>query len=149
MRKVAVFMLVALALGAAGWWVIAKQKSQKATVSTSSQGSATHEQTTNSSSSTGSAPASNQQTAETDTVSIANYAYAPAAIKIKKGTKVTWTNKDGVGHTVTSDNDSKEVFDSPLLEKDQTFSYTFNQAGTFHYHCQPHPYMKGSVEVVE
>ncbi len=149
MKKVAVILIVVLIVGAAGWWVILKQKAQNPTKGASNQETAMHEQTMNSSTSSGSASASKQQAAETDTVSIANYAYGPPKIKVKKGTKVTWTNKDTVGHTVTSDDDSKEVINSPLLEKDQFFSYTFNQTGTFNYHCQPHPYMKGSVEVVE
>lgn len=87
--------------------------------------------------------------ADTDEVEIENMAFVPANITVKKGTKVTWTNKDDVGHTVTSDNDSQVVFDSPLLTKGQSFSFTFNEVGTFNYHCQPHPQMTGSVTVTE
>jgi len=32
--------------------------------------------------------------------------------------------------------------------KSGTFSYTFDEPGTFSYHCTPHPDMTGSVTVV-
>src|SRR5258708_4008529 len=35
-------------------------------------------------------------------VSILNFAFAPAALTVKAGTTVTWTNKDADSHTVTS-----------------------------------------------
>jgi plastocyanin len=60
------------------------------------------------------------------------------------GTTVTWTNDDGVNHTVTSD---QGAFDSGPLATGQTFSQTFNQAGTFTYHCTIHPSMQGTVVV--
>lgn len=86
---------------------------------------------------------------ETDTVSIKDYAFSPTAIKVKKGTKVTWTNEDTVKHTVTMDDDSKEGPKSQLFGKGETYSYTFNSVGTFDYHCLPHPYMKATVTVTE
>jgi plastocyanin len=39
-------------------------------------------------------------------VEIKGFEYAPKAITVKPGTKVTWTNKDSEGHTVTEDSDS-------------------------------------------
>lgn len=79
-------------------------------------------------------------------ITIKNYKYAPATIKVKKGTKITWTNEDVAGHTVTADNGSWE---SKLLAKGGTYEKTFDSVGTFAYHCAPHPYMKASIEVVE
>jgi amicyanin len=77
-------------------------------------------------------------------VIIQNYAYVPAALTVKTGTKVTWTNKDTVKHTVTTD---KPFFDSGLFGKDQSYSFTFNDNGTYEYYCIPHPYMTGKVIV--
>ena len=37
--------------------------------------------------------------------------------------------------------------ESPLLGHMGSFSYTFPEAGTYVYHCDPHPYMTGSVTV--
>ena len=79
-------------------------------------------------------------------VTIANFAYSPQSISVKVGTTVTWTNQDSIRHSVTSDTG---VFDSGLIGKDATFSYTFNEVGVFPYHCTPHPYMVAIVTVVE
>lgn len=80
-----------------------------------------------------------------DKVTISNYMYTPADIKVKVGTTVTWTNQDAVRHNIVSD-DGKFP-EGKLFGKDETFTYTFSKAGTFKYHCSPHPYMHGSVTV--
>src|SRR5579864_3398884 len=36
-------------------------------------------------------------------VTIQNFAFSPAVLKVALGATVTWTNKDSVAHTVTSD----------------------------------------------
>ena len=79
-------------------------------------------------------------------VEIEDFAYVPGTITIKVGTTVTWTNKDSVGHTATSDDG---VFDSGMLSKGSSFSYTFTTAGTFGYFCTPHPYMVATIVVTE
>ena len=78
-------------------------------------------------------------------VTVQNYAFSPAAVTVKVGTTVTWTNQDAVGHTITVDSGDGPT--SALFARGQTFSYTFSKTGTFTYHCTPHPYMKGSVIV--
>lgn len=83
------------------------------------------------------------------TVDIKDYAYAPATITIKIGDTVTWTNQDGVGHDVVADNPSDDAPNSALLDKGETYSFKFTKAGTYTYHCSPHPYMKGTVIVTE
>jgi len=80
------------------------------------------------------------------TVLIEDFSYKPASITVKVGTTVTWVQKDGVRHTVTS-NDG--IFDSGLLSKDFSWNYPFNETGNFDYYGMPHPYMKGTVEVVK
>lgn len=94
-------------------------------------------------------PSSNEstQSTETNSVTISNFAYSPAKITVKKGTKVTWTNNDSVEHNVIGD-DLKEL-NGPLLKKGESYSYTFDQVGEFSYYCGPHPYMKGTVIVTE
>ena len=86
---------------------------------------------------------------KTDEVEIEDYAFSPATITVKAGSKVTWTNKDDVGHTVTSDDGAPAAIESGLFGKGESFSFTFTKAGTYRYHCQPHPYMKGTVVVIE
>ena len=76
-------------------------------------------------------------------ITITDFAFKAGSITVKKGTKVTWTNQDSVGHTVTGDGG----LDSPLLSKGVTYSFTFDKEGVFNYHCTPHPIMKGTVTV--
>jgi len=85
----------------------------------------------------------------TNTVDIQSYAFSPFAITVKVGTKVTWTNKDSVTHTITSDSGSADVFDSGNVDQSGTYSHTFSGAGTFTYHCAVHPSMTGKVVVTQ
>lgn len=85
----------------------------------------------------------------TDKVTIENFAFGPKAIKVKVGTTVTWTNQDAVGHTVTADTKAADAPSSPIFNKGETYSFTFKKAGTYDYHCEPHPYMKATVVVTE
>lgn len=78
-------------------------------------------------------------------VSIRNFAFDSNELRIKAGERVVWTNFDSSRHTVTSTN-GKEL-DSALLGMDQTYAYTFNEVGTYEYHCTPHPYMTGKIIV--
>jgi len=91
-------------------------------------------------------------TTQTNSVTIQDMSFSPATITVKKGTTVTWTNKDSVGHNVVSDSDAPAggpPKTASLLSKDQTFSFKFDTVGTFSYHCAPHPFMQGTVEVTE
>jgi Plastocyanin len=63
---------------------------------------------------------------------IQGMAFNPSTITITTGTTITWTNKDGMGHSVTSDTG---IFDSGIINANGTFSYKFDTAGTFTYHC--------------
>jgi plastocyanin len=67
-------------------------------------------------------------------------------ITIKAGTKVTWTNQDAAPHTATADN---SAWDSGTLQKGQSFSIVFAKAGTVKYHCEVHPNMTATINVVD
>jgi len=69
-------------------------------------------------------------------VTIANFAFSPAAVTVKVGDTVTWTNNDSVPHTVTGAD-----FDSGQLAPGATFSHQFTKAGSFDYKCTIHPSM--------
>lgn len=84
-----------------------------------------------------------------NTVTIENYAFNAPAVKVKVGDTVTWTNKDGVKHNISPDKPSADFAVGDLFGHGQTYSYTFKKAGTYTYHCDPHPYMKGSVVVTQ
>lgn len=84
---------------------------------------------------------------------IGNYDFHPQNLTIKAGTTVTWINMDLVGHNVEAgtheQEDINKLFESPILEHMQSFSYTFNEPGEYLYHCDPHPYMEGTIIVTE
>lgn len=71
-------------------------------------------------------------------------AYVPNPITIALGSAVTWTNNDSTAHTATS---NTGVFNSGAIGPGQSFSFTFQTAGTYQYHCSFHPGMVGSVVV--
>jgi plastocyanin len=77
-------------------------------------------------------------------VTISNFAFKPAHLVVSPGTRIVWTNHDSDPHTVTSD---VGIWSSSALDTDSRFSRTFQQGGTFHYHCQIHPFMHGTVTV--
>lgn len=97
------------------------------------------------------------------TVEVVNISYAPETLKIEVGDEVAWTNKDeGVHHTVTSglpgDNgvpgvsegepaQPDGVFNGDLPDASSTFSFTFDEVGTFEYFCDVHPSMTGEIIV--
>lgn len=78
-------------------------------------------------------------------VQIKDFSFTPTDTKIKKGDMVIWTNFDKEEHTVTSDIGNE--LNSELLEQDETYSHVFRESGTFPYHCEPHPFMKGKIIV--
>ena len=77
-------------------------------------------------------------------VSIKNQSFNPSDLTISRGTKVTWRNDDDVAHTVSADNRS---FDSSRIEPGEIFAFTFDEPGTFTYHCAIHTNMTGKVTV--
>ncbi|HUS36356.1 MAG TPA: PQQ-dependent sugar dehydrogenase [Verrucomicrobiae bacterium] len=90
----------------------------------------------------GAAPAFSR--AATFTVNIRNFAFDPATTTIQVGDTVTWINNDLIQHTATSDSGA---FNSGFLSQDQSFSHTFSAAGSFPFHCTPHPDMAGTIVV--
>jgi plastocyanin len=88
--------------------------------------------------------ASDQASAPTAEVKIDNFVFGPQTITVSIGTTVTWTNKDDIPHTVVS---TDGAFKSKVRDTDETFSYTFNKAGTFPYFCSVHPKMTGKIVV--
>jgi plastocyanin len=81
-----------------------------------------------------------------NSVAIQNFAFAPAALVVKVGTTVTWTNRDTDAHTVTSQNNSGPLASS-ALSTGQSYSYTFTKPGRYDYLCTIHPFMTATVTV--
>lgn len=77
-------------------------------------------------------------------VQISMFSFSPATVTVPVGTTVTWTNQDSAAHTVTSDTGA---FDSGSLSQGGSWSNTFNQPGSYAYHCAFHGSMHGTVVV--
>ncbi len=82
--------------------------------------------------------------AGTVTVDIENFTFAPAEVSVAPGTTVVWTNHDDIPHTVTS---ADGAFKSHALDTDDSFSFTFQKAGSYRYFCALHPKMVGTIKV--
>ena len=95
-------------------------------------------------SSTSTTSAAKSAAASGDKVEIKGFAFNPKDVTVKVGATVTWTHADDASHTVTADDDS---FKSETLSRGDTFTHTFDKAGTFAYHCSIHSTMTGSVVV--
>jgi plastocyanin len=76
-------------------------------------------------------------------VTIDNFTFNPAEVKVKVGDTVTWTNHDDIPHAVVS----AGKYRSKTLDTDGTFSFTFTSAGDYKYFCSLHPHMTGTVKV--
>lgn len=77
-------------------------------------------------------------------VTIKDFSFGPAAITIHVGDAVTWLNQGPSSHTATASG----IFNTGVLGKGQSASYTFTRPGTFTYSCSIHPFMKASVTVL-
>lgn len=85
--------------------------------------------------------------------------FVPKLVIVQLGlnNKVKWINEDAAPHTVTSDDgyvdpwsglfDSREFTETPLIQPGEEFEFLFTQPGEYKYHCEPHPWMTGTVKV--
>lgn len=76
--------------------------------------------------------------------------YLSSTITIQPNQVILWNNVDDVAHTVTSgspDEGATGIFDSSIIAGGETFSFKFENKGTFDYYCSLHPWMIGTVIV--
>jgi len=76
--------------------------------------------------------------------------FRPQSLTIARGTTVTWTNLDGVSHTVSRPLErGLQVAgpDSPVLAPGDTYTYAYDNVGIFDYGCRLHPGATGTVTV--
>ena len=82
------------------------------------------------------------------TVRMEDNFFSPANITVEPGTTVTWVQSGNNPHTTTS---YDGLWDSGMIEGGSggTFSFTFEEPGTYDYFCKPHEDlgMVGSVTV--
>ena len=106
-----------------------------------------------------SAPSTETPTSDPNLVTVEmtdQFRFSPAAVTIKTGQTVRWTNTSNEQHTATGDPsiedevsipEGAEPFNSGLLSPGQQFSHTFTTPGTYHYICLPH-YRMGMVGTI-
>jgi plastocyanin len=75
--------------------------------------------------------------------------YVPSYYVVKTGEIVYWENQDSAFHSVTSGQQENHdgLFDSGHIDPYEKFSYEFNEAGVYSYHCTLHPWMNGMIKV--
>lgn len=79
-------------------------------------------------------------------IEIKDFKFSPSTLTVKAGEKITFTNRDLPGHSITSD--EQGLFDSGVLGKDQSGTITApTKPGTYAFHCTPHPSITGTLVV--
>jgi plastocyanin len=80
-----------------------------------------------------------------DTVTITNFMYSPMSASVAPGATVTVVNKDAVTHTLTS---AGGKFDTGDIGPGQKKTFTApTSPGSYHYICNIHQYMMGTIVV--
>jgi plastocyanin len=82
--------------------------------------------------------------AEAGKIEVKDFMFSPTTLTVSVGSKVIWVNKDDEPHTVVSDTG---VFRSGAIDTDESFSFTFDKPGTYHFTCSIHPRMVGTIVV--
>ncbi len=73
--------------------------------------------------------------------------FSPTVIHAKVGQTVIWTNKDSSPHNVTWVSGPRFKSSRPRMNPGSKFSLRLSEAGTIHYYCTIHPWMKATIVV--
>lgn len=82
--------------------------------------------------------------AQVHTVSIESMSFHPGTLVVRRGDRITWTNRDPFPHTVTATNGK---FDSHLIAPGASWTYVARKPGEYDYVCTLHVAMKGKIVV--
>ncbi|MFL5994245.1 MAG: plastocyanin/azurin family copper-binding protein [Streptomyces sp.] len=91
-------------------------------------------------------PYGHEASAATFQVAMKGYAFSPASLSVPAGSTVTWTNYDTAPHDVKTTSGPLAIH-SPMLNKGQSWSFTFTTAGAYGYLCTVHPDMTAGITV--
>ncbi|HSW78988.1 MAG TPA: cupredoxin domain-containing protein [Candidatus Babeliales bacterium] len=86
-------------------------------------------------------------------IAVTSSQFVPQVLDVKVGSSVVWTNQDSSPHWIASDpypkdDTLKSLNSGGPKQKGESFTYTFDKAGTFTYHDELHPAeLKGTVRV--
>ena len=109
---------------------------------------AADESTTSTTATTAPADDEDSAPASGDAVTISGFSFNPDSLAVTTGTTVTWSNKDGVTHTVTSGTpeDPDGTFEEQV-SAGSSVEITLDEAGRFTYFCAIHNTMRGEIVV--
>lgn len=91
----------------------------------------------------GSASGADATASGVKTVNINHFAFHPPTLRVKRGARVAFVNSSEVTHTATR----AGSFNTGHIKPGKSVTVRFNQKGTFAYHCNIHPFMKGKIVV--
>ena len=77
-------------------------------------------------------------------ITMKDFMFSPVPLTVHAGSTVTWTNLDDEPHTAVSDTG---LFRSGAMDTNESFSFKFNEPGTYRFTCSIHPRMVGTVIV--
>jgi plastocyanin len=98
-------------------------------------------------SSTTSTTTSTTDTGGTVRVVMRSLDFNPTSVKARVGQRVIWTNDDATAHNVTYVSGPRFRSSRRLLGPGARFSFNLTEAGTIHYVCTLHPWMKATIVV--
>ena len=83
-----------------------------------------------------------------------NENYVPNKAKVLLGisNKVIWKNLDDTPHTVTPDHRASDSYSGDfgsigVIKSGESFEFLFTEAQEIPYHCEPHPWMTGTIAI--
>jgi plastocyanin len=79
------------------------------------------------------------------TVTIGGFAFSPAHLTVRAGTRVTFVNHDATAHTATADHGG---FGTGTIKPDGRRTVRVRRPGRYPYHCAFHAFMTGTLTVV-
>lgn len=89
-----------------------------------------------------------QEETATASITITNSGFTPETIRVKKGQDVTWTNTGPEAHGIVSEKtDGTTPQTEEILEAGDTYSYVFEDTGTYTYRDQTNSSLTGVVVV--
>ncbi len=82
--------------------------------------------------------------------------FVPKLLNIQLGidNHIVWTNVDDVAHTVTPDQSTEDSYSGEfgstgVIMPGETYEFTFTESNEVPYHCEPHPWMTGTLIITE
>jgi len=82
--------------------------------------------------------------------------FVPKLVRLQLGidNHIIWSNDDDVAHTVTPDHKLADSYSglfgsSGVILPGETYEFLFTEAHEVAYHCEPHPWMTGTVIVTK